>query len=99
MTRIDVPVEDRLGELAPAGIADEAGPLILARRAVFLCQGLEDPDRFDIGGDLFLRPARADPVVRPDPEIGWPFIAFYSGAISTISLITISFAICGIWLR
>jgi hypothetical protein len=66
---------------------------------VFLCQGLEDSDCLDIGGNLLLRPARADAGVRPDPEIGRPVIGFYSGAISTISLSTISFAICGIWLR
>jgi hypothetical protein len=93
------PVEDRLGELAPAGIADEPFPLILARRAVFLCQGLEDADSLDIGGNLFLRPARTDAAVRANPEIGRPLIGFYSGAISTISLSTISFAMCGIWLR
>jgi hypothetical protein len=99
MAGLATPVEDRLGKLAPAGITDEAFALILAWRAVFLRQGLEDPDCFDIGGNFFLRPACADAAVRSDPEIGWPLIGFYSGAISTISLSTMSFAICGIWLR
>jgi hypothetical protein len=99
MAGTDAPVEDRLGELAPAGITDEALALFLARRPVFLLQRLDDPDCLDIGGNLLLRPARADAGVRPDPEIGRTALCFYSGGISTISLITISLAICGIWLR
>jgi hypothetical protein len=37
--------------------------------------------------------------VRSDPEIVWPLVDLYSGGMSTISLSTISFAMCGIWLR
>jgi hypothetical protein len=99
MAGVGALVKDRLSELAPAGITDKAFALFLARRPVFFLQRLEDPDCLDIGGNLFLRPARADAGVRSDPEIGRPLIGFYSGVISTISLSTISFAMCGIWLR
>ncbi|MBJ7533581.1 hypothetical protein JDN40_05625 [Rhodomicrobium vannielii ATCC 17100] len=53
-------VEDRLGESAPARIADEALFFLRRRLARVLFEGFEDADRFDIGANLLLRRALAD---------------------------------------
>ena len=53
-------VEDRLGERAPACIADEALFFVRAWLSRVLFEGFEDADRLDIGADLLLRRALAD---------------------------------------
>lgn len=67
--RVRVFVENRLGEGAPADIADERGFFVFRRRTIVLGQRLDDADRRDIGGDLLLRCPAADGVFGRDAEI------------------------------
>jgi len=53
-------VKDRLGESAPARIANEALFFVRGRLARVLFERFEDADRFDIGANLLLRRTLAD---------------------------------------